>query len=83
MKELRTERKEKHQEFRKDQKDVKKVIQEKVKGMSEDEREEFFQGLKEKYIKLRESEVELARELREKYGEGEFDITTGTFTPKK
>ena len=41
------------------------------------------QGLKENYIKLRESEVELAKELREKYGEGEFDITTGTFTPKK
>tara|TARA_R110001583_G_scaffold181996_1_gene339540 strand:+ start:1775 stop:2074 length:300 start_codon:yes stop_codon:yes gene_type:complete len=41
------------------------------------------QGLKEKYIKLRESEVELAAELRQKYGEGEFDIDSGVFTPKK
>ena len=39
--------------------------------------------LKERYIQLRESEVKLAGELREKYGEGEFDITTGVFTPKK
>ena len=39
--------------------------------------------LKEQYIQLRESEVKLAQELREKYGEGEFDITTGVFTPKK
>ncbi len=39
--------------------------------------------LKEQYIQLRESEVKLASELREKYGEGEFDITTGVFTPKK
>ena len=41
------------------------------------------QSLKEKYIKLRESEVELASELRQKYGEGEFDIDSGVFTPKK
>ena len=41
------------------------------------------QSLKEKYIKLRESEVELAAELRQKYGEGEFDIDSGVFTPKK
>ena len=41
------------------------------------------QSLKEKYIKLRESEVELATELRQKYGEGEFDIDSGVFTPKK
>ena len=39
--------------------------------------------LKEQYIQLRESEIKLASELREKYGEGEFDITTGVFTPKK
>ena len=39
--------------------------------------------LREQYIQLRESEVKLAQELREKYGEGEFDITTGVFTPKK
>ena len=41
------------------------------------------QSLKEKYIKLRESEVEIAAELRQKYGEGEFDINSGVFTPKK
>ena len=41
------------------------------------------QSLKEKYIKLRESEVEIAAELRQKYGEGEFDIDSGVFTPKK
>ena len=35
--------------------------------------------LKEQYIQLRESEVKLAQELREKYGEGEFDITTGVY----
>ena len=39
--------------------------------------------LKQEYIQLRESEVKLASELREKYGEGEFDIKTGVFTPKK
>jgi predicted nuclease with TOPRIM domain len=39
--------------------------------------------LKQEYIQLRESEVKLASELREKYGEGEFDINTGVFTPKK
>ncbi len=39
--------------------------------------------LKEKYIQLRESEISLAKELREKYGEGEFDINTGVFTPRK
>ena len=34
-----------------------------------------------KYIKLRESEIELAGELKEKYGDGEFDIDSGIFTP--
>ncbi len=32
---------------------------------------------------MRESEISLAKELREKYGEGEFDINTGVFTPRK
>ena len=41
------------------------------------------QSLKEKYIKLRESEVELATELRQKYGDGEFNVESGVFTPKK
>jgi len=39
--------------------------------------------LKQDYIELRKSEIKLAEELREKYGEGEFDINTGIFTPKK
>ena len=45
--------------------------------------EKIKDTLKEQYIQLRESEIKLAQELREKYGEGEFDITTGIFTPKK
>jgi DNA repair exonuclease SbcCD ATPase subunit len=44
--------------------------------------EKYKQNLKEKYIQLRESEVKLANELKDKYGEGEFDIATGIFTPK-
>lgn len=52
-----------------------------------DSQTKSVQGVKDKlkqdYIQLRESEVKLAEELREKYGEGEFDITTGVFTPKK
>jgi hypothetical protein len=35
-----------------------------------------------KYIKLREDEIKLAGELKEKYGDGEFDLETGIFTPK-
>ena len=30
---------------------------------------------------MRASEIKLAGELKEKYGEGEFDINTGVFTP--
>ena len=35
-----------------------------------------------KYIKLREDEIKLAGELKEKYGDGEFDLETGIFTPQ-
>jgi hypothetical protein len=35
-----------------------------------------------KYIKLREDEIKLAGELKEKYGDGEFDLDTGIFTPQ-
>lgn len=34
-----------------------------------------------KYVKLREEEIKLAGELKEKYGDGEFDLETGLFTP--
>jgi DNA repair exonuclease SbcCD ATPase subunit len=44
---------------------------------------EYKSQLRNKYIQLRESEVKLANELKEKYGEGEFDITTGLFTPNE
>jgi len=36
-----------------------------------------------KYVKLREEEIKLAGELKEKYGDGEFDLETGIFTPVK
>ena len=41
----------------------------------------FKNQLKDQYLKLRESEIKLAGELKEKYGDGEFDINTGMFTP--
>tara|TARA_R110000803_G_scaffold44631_4_gene94387 strand:- start:434 stop:727 length:294 start_codon:yes stop_codon:yes gene_type:complete len=47
-----------------------------------EEIEKYKQSLKDKYTTLRESEVKLANELKDKYGEGEFDIMTGIFTPK-
>ena len=47
-----------------------------------EEIEKYKQSLKDKYTALRESEVKLANELKDKYGEGEFDIMTGIFTPK-
>lgn len=45
--------------------------------------EAYKENLKNKYIELRDSEIKLAEELKEKYGEGEFDISTGIFTPKQ
>ena len=44
---------------------------------------EYKSKLRNEYIKLRESEIKLANELKEKYGEGEFDINTGLFTPNE
>ena len=35
-----------------------------------------------KYVKLRADEIKLAGELKEKYGDGEFDLETGIFTPQ-
>lgn len=45
--------------------------------------EKFKTELKEKYLELRNEEVKLAQELRDKYGDGEFDINTGMFTPNQ
>jgi DNA repair exonuclease SbcCD ATPase subunit len=45
--------------------------------------EKFKTELKEKYLELRTEEVKLAQELRDKYGDGEFDMNTGMFTPNQ
>ena len=42
-----------------------------------------LEQLQQKYLQLRGDEIKLATELKEKYGDGEFDINTGIFTPKK
>lgn len=43
----------------------------------------YKEQLQSKYLQLRQDEVKLANELKEKYGDGEFDINSGIFTPKK
>ena len=43
------------------------------------EKEALFQS----YSELQTEESKLANELREKYGEGTYDIGTNTFTPSK
>lgn len=43
----------------------------------------YKEQLQQKYIQLRQDEIKLASELKQKYGDGEFDINTGIFTPKK
>jgi len=52
--------------------------------------EKEFQELKNEkqslingYTTLRQEEMELSAELKEKYGEGTYDITTNQFTPTK
>mgnify|MGYP001123068277 CR=1 FL=1 len=45
--------------------------------------EKFKTELKEKYLELRNEEVKLSKELRDKYGDGEFDMNTGVFTPNQ
>jgi chromosome segregation ATPase len=52
--------------------------------------EQEFQALKSEkqslidgYTTLRQQEVELSAELKEKYGEGTYDINTNQFTPTK
>ena len=38
-------------------------------------------ALMDEFKKLREQETELLEKLKERYGDGQIDITTGTFTP--
>lgn len=45
--------------------------------------ENYKTQLKGKYLELRDGEIKLAEDLKEKYGEGEFDISSGVFTPKQ
>ena len=52
--------------------------------------EQDFQSLKtekqnliDDYSTLRQKEAELSNELKEKYGEGTYDIEKNTFTPSK
>lgn len=45
--------------------------------------ENFKSKLRNQLLELRDLEMKMATELREKYGEGEFDINTGIFTPKQ
>jgi len=45
--------------------------------------ENFKSKLRNQLLELRDLEIKMATELREKYGEGEFDINTGIFTPKQ
>jgi len=41
------------------------------------------QNLIDDYSTLRQKEAELSNELKEKYGEGTYDISTNQFTPTK
>ena len=41
------------------------------------------QALIGEYANIRQEEVELSSELKEKYGEGTYDISTNQFTPTK
>ena len=43
--------------------------------------EEAKDNLSDKFKSMRNEEVEITNEFKEKYGNGEFDIENGTFTP--
>lgn len=43
--------------------------------------EEAKGNLSEKFKSMRNEEVSITNEFKEKYGNGEFDIENGTFTP--
>lgn len=47
------------------------------------EYDEFEEKLLAEHSELVKEERELFSEIEKKYGEGEYDITTNTFTPKK
>tara|TARA_B100001094_G_scaffold296275_1_gene318357 strand:+ start:746 stop:1036 length:291 start_codon:yes stop_codon:yes gene_type:complete len=47
----------------------------------QDKLSEIKSEVESKYKQLRADEVKLAGELKEKYGDGEFDLETGIFTP--
>ena len=40
-------------------------------------------ALLDEFKQLREQETELLEKLKERYGDGQIDITTGTFTPNE
>ena len=46
----------------------------------QDKLSEIKSEVESKYKQLRADEVKLAGELKEKYGDGEFDLETGIFT---
>jgi hypothetical protein len=54
-----------------------------VSATQHNQMESYKEELQQQYLKLRESEMALAGDLKEKYGDGEFDISTGIFTPKQ
>ena len=43
--------------------------------------EDAKENLSEKFKSMRNEEVSITNEFKEKYGNGEFDIENGTFTP--
>ena len=43
--------------------------------------EEAKENLSEKFKSMRNDEVQITNDFKEKYGNGEFDIENGTFTP--
>jgi|688.fasta_scaffold26073_2 hypothetical protein len=52
--------------------------------------EQIFETLKSQkstlygeYLQLMKTQDEISKALKEKYGEGEYDISTNTFVPKK
>jgi len=47
----------------------------------QDKLSEMKSEVESNYKKLRADEIKLAGELKEKYGDGEFDLETGIFTP--
>jgi len=79
---------EKIQKFRNDYSEITtKLSDVEVELIFLENQKENIENLKSKLrnqlLELRDLEIKMATELREKYGEGEFDINTGIFTPKQ